>query len=1026
MKKILATLLCGGTLFLGAQEPEVYQTLATHCSWPAGRQPERRPAAVPVTPNATEAARGFRLGVTGISTTPQPDFDWPEPPEAPSIRSFQAKGELRRCFLVLRGLEDFDQVNVQAGTLRNGNGREITAENFFFQRAGHYGDRDRWEDSRMIFLTADQPWRLKTGDTLFILVNLYVPEAAQSGLYRGEFTVTADGRTAPVPVELAVLDWDYQTPEGAWGMYIPGDFYGPDRGEFKNMAPEWWTAENLELYIRYLKSRGFNSPVLFHLYGEMAWVDNQPRLKLPFLERIADLMTKYRMTGPLGVDVRNISWYAYAAARKLNALGVEQVDGDLGIYGPDGLNIGHTGEKDYPESSKKIFAAFLHELVRQHREHDWPRFIYCAEEEIGYPTIKTIGYEAFNPTLRAVVGDEDTFLIDNAIGYAFDSIDRGARDHLRIRSYNNWTEEGLENARRDQAHIWYYNGGWNRNFAIYLIRIGATAYHQWADAWQTGGPWIETVIGADGLSPSIGIERTAEGLSDLFYFRELERYLARCRAAGLPVAAELQKLYDELFTTRPVNSIEYATTATGLTDQVLDRYRWQCVEAINQARLALGEPAIWTTNPPAAKPQLTCRLTPLHQNVDPGGRLLQAVETDQAINLDGRRQENIWQRRENQTDRFRWSKAKEAQMRALASSEEEFQRMEPPSGANCAVAYDDRGLYLWAGGNHVDQKNCSLDDDDPNLWSENNFEFFFRSDKSKPIYHLIVSVSGKRVMLRDGQVQKSGTRVVTAAPLNPSGGVGMEIFIPWTDFGLSEPPSKGTLWQFNVCRAFHTRNELSSWAQFEDSFGLADGQLAFAGPAADGAAEFRLNSGFYPGRNRLAGTIELKTPETEENLTLALFDPANNQVASRPFDPAQPDIALPFQVPETITAVQNWRVALLAGDRQIAAVPVIINPAPTALAVTPDALTMVSAESAELTIQPCVGELELARSPLTATLLDAAGQPVAAETLPLPPGKSKLQFELRHLPGGRYRLQLGLHGKSGAVEIPLHLYQGPF
>ena len=136
MKKILATLLCGGTLFLGAQEPEVYQTLATHCSWPAGRQPERRPAAVPVTPNATEAERGFRLGVTGISTTPQPDFDWPEPPEAPSIRSFQAKGELRRCFLVLRGLEDFDQVNVQAGTLRNGNGRESVFVIWRFAESG--------------------------------------------------------------------------------------------------------------------------------------------------------------------------------------------------------------------------------------------------------------------------------------------------------------------------------------------------------------------------------------------------------------------------------------------------------------------------------------------------------------------------------------------------------------------------------------------------------------------------------------------------------------------------------------------------------------------------------------------------------------------------------------------------------------------------------------------------------------------------------------------------------------------------
>ncbi len=135
------------------------------------------------------------------------------------------------------------------------------------------------------------------------------------------------------------------------------------------------------------------------------------------------------------------------------------------------------------------------------------------------------------PELLRVARDR-AFLVDNAIGYppnaGEEPIDRGARDNLQIREYNNWTEKGLADVRRDGAEVWIYNLGCLRaTWGLYQQRVGSTGCHQWADQWgqrkgrDTDPVYTYTIITPKGMVGSVYMERCREGLDDLAYFRIL-------------------------------------------------------------------------------------------------------------------------------------------------------------------------------------------------------------------------------------------------------------------------------------------------------------------------------------------------------------------------------------------------------------------------------------------------------------------------------------------------------------------------
>ncbi len=150
------------------------------------------------------------------------------------------------------------------------------------------------------------------------------------------------------------------------------------------------------------------------------------------------------------------------------------------------------------------------------------------------------------PVLKKMVGDR-AFLIDDAIGYGMQNeIDRGARDNIKIRQYNNWTEQGLDLARKQKAVVRSYNMGFGRAaWGLYQQRIDSTGCHQWADQWgDSRSPENESICTriVDGkIVTSVSMERVREGCDDHAYFYTLAVLADRLKQKNMIPAAQAAK-----------------------------------------------------------------------------------------------------------------------------------------------------------------------------------------------------------------------------------------------------------------------------------------------------------------------------------------------------------------------------------------------------------------------------------------------------------------------------------------------------
>lgn len=1019
-----------GLILLGrgaaADIPEYYRVLSV-------RLPALAESAPPVgtedpEPGGAEAAAGLVWTWDGIGVDPQPGRAWSGMERRRSLRAFLAPGEFRRFWLAVRLLDEGGTVEVKAGALADGAGNRIAPENILFQRVYYALERKIWDD-RNCFPVADGPWQCRLGETFWILTTIHVPENTPAGNYAGVFSLAAGERSVEIPVELAVLARPVPAPEMPFGAFMPGHYHRESEGCYVNYAPEWQTPENLERWVRLWKSRGLNSPFLFHLYADIEMVDGEIRLDIPFLNDLIKLMRQYEMPGPLLLDMRHLSWWSHAVALKLAASGESPDHATPGVRGPDGLSLADTGTREFPAAAKEIFRRTMEAFVSRYGDCGIP-LLYLSEEEIGYHQIngffntKTVGYETFNPVLADVVGMDRVCLVDNSQGYGYPGIDRGARDGVPFRSYNNWTEEALARARRDGAQVWLYNGGWSRPIAAYLMRLGARAFHQWADGWWDPGYgyWLVTAVNADGALSSLQLERTVEGMNDLGYFKLLDEWQEKALAAGLAEEAEsLAQLRRELFGGLPVNAEEFQKSFAGISDDELDRMRWKCVLAVSRVQQAVGETPLWRENrPPPESPEWTGRVRAGRSGGEGSGSEMVALEiASPPVVLDGRCDEAAWDGAV-WSGSFRWTANQEARMRAAASSQEEFERMDPPSGSAFRVLYDTAGLYFYCGVNHTGPENSRREDDDPEIWSDDVVEFFWQAPKGAE-WHLIVNSRGARTLFRNGTaVPDNAVRTAVSAPLNGSGGVGCEIFIPWTTMECSEKPANDTAWRFNVCRNFNSWNQLSSWAQVDSSFELADGRLLFGGVPASGDLKITgVNAELGVGLNRM----ELNWPRSGV-LQLEIRDAANQPVLQETV-PAGEGTVVTLPVGPG-AAAGRWRLRLEEDGRERASIPLWFGGA--------SAVTLETAHPEVMRGMPLVlgvvcraGNRSLEETPLTLELTNrAGGRSHRLELVGATAGRNRIEVATDALEPGTYRLRLRLGEFPGVAETEVSVLPGPY
>ncbi len=872
----------------------------------------------------------------------------------------------------------------------------------------------RWLEQRF-------PVDLPADHTAWLWVTFYAPENAAPGLYTGDLTLRdADGNSVALPVRMRVLDFTLQRPEGHWGMYVPGHFWGEDDGTCRNYAEaEYWNADNMGAYFRFWRTRGLNSPTLFHVYPDLKCVDGHTVADYPQVRGFAEGMKQAGISGDLCVDMRFVAWWANSAAGTLAALRKQgkSTDGDIGVY----AGQGHAVMKPSPEA-KRLFKEAIEQLLAIAEAENWPYVRLMADEEVANTDQKAATYDQFMPVILEVA-PERAFLVDNAIGYGRAGIiDRGARDNLAVRQYNNWTQEGLDIARAQGKQVRSYNYGWRRSaWGLYQQSIGSTGYHQWADNWDYNHQWVQIRITEDGVVSSPRMERAREGRDDHAYCYTLQRLAERLDAKNRPEAAErAREALNEVVADLAVNRFPFAEWQSDTPTSELDRRRWRLVLAIQDARRNLGEPAVAFENTTGGRPSLR-GVAARNIGQEPTEKSLQVIRVPEPIQMDGKMDEACWRTARNSTGALWWTWTKEAAMRAQAGSVEAFKKMYPPSHGRAQFAYDADALYIMGAGNHATEKSarCTHGDDDGGLWEDDCMEFFFATDPgSTGFYQLIVNVRGKRTLLNFGKVVKdSGITTATVSPINDSGGYSQEITVPWKALGLNEAPTPGTAWKANVGREFHSWNQITCWGQVNSQFAEKRhwGTVVFAGTDSVARIDSLQLGSRYPGRNRLTGKLTVDEAVEAATVRLRVLDEngaeQSQTVIKRDKAADSPAVSLDYGVPVTNQPAE-WSLVIEGPDATVlGTIPVPIPPSGAAVSIDrcPASIVSGSVFAAELVVR--LGDLTAPECRLEGEFVSPAGKRVSLPGVQLAAGRDqRVWVDSTGLSPGRWTMRLRVPG----------------
>ena len=874
------------------------------------------------------------------------------------------------------------------------------------------------------------PTDLPAHCTAWLWITVHVPEGTRAGLYRGAVVISADGGLVEIPVRVRVLDFTLQRPPGSWGLYLPGHFAGSDDGVYHNYAEgEEWRAENLERYFRFWKTRGLNSPTLFHIYTDLKCVDGHAVAGFPQVRAFAEAMKAAGLDGDLCLDVRFMAWWANTAAAKLAELRAqgESTAGDIGVYGPQGSAV-----PDPSEEAKRLFGEVMTQLLDVAEGEEWPHVLLAPEEEVANAGLKNRTYDAFMPVIQSLA-PERALLIDNSIGYGRkDALDRGERDAIAFRQYNNWTQEGLDAAARQGQPVRSYNYGWRRSaWGLYQHRIQSTGFHQWADQWKGEPGWQYAKIRSDGIVSSPNMERARAGRDDHAYLHTLESLVARLDDAGRSAEADRgRQVLEGVTSDLPVNRLKLVDWQRDNRWPQLETRRWQLAVAIQDARRSLGYKVARSGGVAPGKPGCL-GIASRKSGPRPATKTLYAPRVSEPIALDAEFDEAAWGSAENSTGALWWTWQREATMRAQVGSDEEFDKMYLPSHGHAQFAYGDEGLYIAIACNHATEESawCEFGDDDPGIWQDDCMEFFFQTDPEREAFHqLIVNVCGKRALMRfPDLVPDPGIITATTSPTNDSGGYRQEVFVPWRAFGLAGPPEPSTGWPTNVGREFNSWGQITCWGQVNSQFAEKQhwGMLVFQG--GQGTVVFRdLSLGArYPGRNRATGSIALATGGTVDGVGVRVVDGAARVVAEGAITETAGEMAsfaVDYAVP-TSARGSEWRLQVTgAGGEVLGTVPLLLFPVDRAITIESFPATVVAGSVVPMDLSVKIGDLTAPERDISLSLRRDGGRALRLPATRLADGaEQRLWLDTSGLAPGNYELSISLLGaptdQADAVQI---------
>jgi len=992
-----------------AAQPEVFAVLAdsspriqtVYSPWSANPFPNRNPS-------ATETERGFMLVAVDCETDVRRDTTFSDPSDIVEFRVFGTPGQTVSRAFVLRTLRDLPGLRFSFSDFAPAHLdlRLVVFKALHENKnvAGHY-------------LIRPPSGPVPKDCTLWFWLSVHIPESVNTDatLAGALEVVSASPTKARIPVTIRAIPVVLDHPTDPAGLFLPGHFHYTGVHAKRCYAWPDWRSDTVETYLRFWKSRHLNSPSVFHVYPQLRVEDGQVKARFPFLARLAEAM---RNTGlgdaALCVDLRFVGWWANVAGNARAKAPGERFNYNAWV-------AAWAPAKEPNSHAKAFFREAVRQLLATAQEQNWPPIKLLPEEEIGNGGSKLDTYRAYMPLVREI-SPERFLVLDNDIGYGRPhAVDRGHRDRAPVRQYNSWPESALRDARQDGADVWTYNyGGYHRaNFGFLQLRLGSVGNHQWADHWtmpDNRPAWVYSLIEGDRVLTSVEYERIRNGLEDLAVIRTLESRIRALRKRGHTAEAErgeadLRAVVGDF----PVAGPAFRTWAQRVPDQRLEARRWKLLCRLRAApppTAATGEPS-WTL---ATEPYVQKTLAAQSLRVDA------PIVTTARLKLDGKFTDHAWRvAKDNWTSPLRRLQGEDTALRAKVGSREEYERIPAPSFSQAGVVYSSQGLYLATRCNHVtpDRARAKHGDNDGEIWRDDCMEFFLRpAGRGQAKYQIVVNAKGAKTLFVNGTVQPADRiQVATTSPVNDSGGLSQEIFVPWSVFGLDTVPAPGTAWSMNVGREFHSWNQLTSWGRVWSSFHQEDqwGVVVFSGRTTAGVFE-RIDAGnCRPGPQVLRGAIRPDAPAGSR--AAKLVRPDGSVVASRTIEGSA--FSIPFRVPR-VREAENWQVQLVdASGKELGRTEIRIPAAPQSVIVSESPSLVVGGSRVGLRVRLVASDVGARESRLIGHLTHAETK----QRLNLPPltptqgGEHLLWLRARGLAPGRWTLECALQ-EPGAASTP--------
>ena len=472
-------------------------------------------------PSADDKARGFipfvRHTELDIPVTARPAKDEIGKP----IVLAAARGERAQAQVGLYPVAAVAGLRVTVGDLAGPDGKTIPAAAIRVRKVRNFLKRAGSSNLGTIlpFILQDfETLDLKPGLARSLWITVSVPETAAPGKYAGAIKIAAGDKAAEVPVQITVLPFKLDKVTDIT-ISVTGTSAGSWRGLFPGLDEKWWATA--ELVMKDLAEHGMNA-VTGGPGGKIKSVkDGKAEIDYADMDRWLALAAGHGLTMPgdsyQGLDIDVPSDHSKDCVAKVEAQSRQR------------FGLG------YEELLKIVYG----DVARHAKENAWPTrvFYFLDEPRPNYGNVGPCG-ELIRIRTRAC--PETLFS-----GYYSTGDGRDVYYQTMPVSIAHVDKLGLDLATKAGKQLWEYDGDGVRHnigrWCFVAARAGMKGYLRngyfyvcsdpYFDFSDDEGAWSQAFPSRQGVSDTVGWERTSQGVDDYRYLALCEKLVKQARAA---------------------------------------------------------------------------------------------------------------------------------------------------------------------------------------------------------------------------------------------------------------------------------------------------------------------------------------------------------------------------------------------------------------------------------------------------------------------------------------------------------------